>query len=111
MAIYKRYGSDNWYMYYRDADGNLRRKSTGTTNKKEAEALLSTTLAKVAATKRERWMMTADELGLDERQVGPLDERVLRLEDMIGRIIRLHVVQYEVLREWIEDEKKIRDEE
>jgi hypothetical protein len=104
-------GSENWWFNYRDADGSLKRRSSGTTDKQVAEAVLAQALAEVAATKQARLMAAADELGLHEPSHGTLEQRILRLEDMIGRIIRLHVGLHELLRLWVEGEVRVRDTE
>ena len=43
MGIYKRKGeaTEVWYLRYRDFDGKLVRKSSGTTNKAVAQAMLA----------------------------------------------------------------------
>jgi hypothetical protein len=54
MGIYKRKaeGTDVWYLRYWDSDGKLVRKSSGTTNKAEAQAMLAEAEAEVALQKR-----------------------------------------------------------
>lgn len=52
MSIYKRKGTDVWYLRYRDSDGKLVRRSSGTTDQAEAQAMLAEAQAEVTAQKR-----------------------------------------------------------
>jgi hypothetical protein len=52
MGIYKRKGTDFWYIRYRDADGKLVRRSSGTTDKGEAQAMLAEAETEVARQKQ-----------------------------------------------------------
>jgi hypothetical protein len=52
MGIYKRKGTDFWHLRYRAADGKLVRRSSGTKDRGEAQAILAEAEAEVAAQKR-----------------------------------------------------------
>jgi hypothetical protein len=54
MGIYKRKGTDFWHLRYRAADGKLVRRSSGTKDRGEAEAILAEAEAEVAAQKRSK---------------------------------------------------------
>lgn len=54
MSIYKRKGTDFWYLRYWDADGKLVRRSSGTNDRFEAQAMLAEAEAGVAREKRSK---------------------------------------------------------
>ena len=54
MGIYKRKGTDFWYLRYWDANGKLVRRSSGTNHRGAAEAMLAEAEAEVAREKRSK---------------------------------------------------------
>jgi hypothetical protein len=100
MGIYKREGSDVWYLRYWDANGKLVRRTSGTKNEAEAQAVLAEAQAEVALQKRAKFDHAVSGLGREEPADLPLPERVRRLEHIVRGLVRLHVTEFEMLRQW-----------
>ena len=66
MGIYKRKseGTDVWYLRYWDTDGNLVRRSSGTKDRRKAEAMLAEAEAEVALQRRARFEQAVTGLGM-----------------------------------------------
>jgi hypothetical protein len=102
--MYKRHGNPNWWYRYRDADGKVQRRSSGTTDRDVAELMLADALGEVATIRRARLSDAASILGSWEVEIGSDRDRLDRLDRYTAGISRLLVGQYELLRIWLEDE-------
>lgn len=113
MGIYKRKeeATDVWYLRYWDADGKLVRRSSGTKDRRKAEAMLAQAEAEVALQKRARFEQAVTGLGRQEPADPPLPERVRRLEHTVRGLVRLRVTEFEMLRQWARTEIDHRDPE
>ena len=104
MGIYKRKreGTDVWYLRYWDAEDRLVRRSSGTKDRRKAEAMLAE--PEVALQKRAKFERAFTALGREEPQGMPIAERVARLEHTVRGLVRLHVAGFEMLRQWARTE-------
>ncbi len=104
MSVYKRHNSPNWWIRYTDADGKFKRQSTGTTDQHEAEVIFARKMAEVNAIKTGRLADNVSFIGEREFWSGDSDERIARLESMVGDMRLLMATQYELFRQWVEKE-------
>ena len=111
MSVFMKHGSLDWWYSYRDADGNIQRRTARTTDKHAAELLMAQAVAEVAAIRQARLSDTASVLDLYELQLGSDPERIDRLDRFMARLCRLLVNQYELMRFWVEEEVKAKEAE
>ena len=104
MSVFRRHGSDNWWMRYSDADDKVKRQSTGTSDQHEAELIFARKMVEVNAIKAGRLADNVSFLGEREFGLGDHEERIARLESMLGDMRLLMATQYELLRQWVEKE-------
>jgi len=106
-SIYIREGSTNWWFRYRDADGKLKRRSSGTTIKTLALA----ELAKLEAEIIEEKTAKGDKHGkatLSSANVDlSLEERVERLEQAVHLLITEKGIQIEFLEAWARSSRSL----
>jgi len=73
--------SDCWYVRYRDADGVMRRETTGCRDKQAAEKFLADLLARVDKVKG--GVMSVEELSVGDHAVEPINKHV---EDYLAQL-------------------------
>lgn len=105
VTIYKRDGSSYWWIRYRDSDGNVVRKSTGTKDEQAACEIaeqLEEELAKEAASEGHESSSSGDTADhpLDQDALG---HRIDRLEDLMLAIARHQAQGQEVMTKRLTD--------
>ena len=99
-SIYIREGSNNWWFRYRDADGKLKRRSSGTTIKALALAELAKLEAEILQEKAAKGDKQAKAVLSTAKTDLTLEERVERLEEAVHRLITENNIQIQFLEAW-----------
>ena len=106
-SIYIREGSTNWWFRYRNADGKLKRRSSGTTNETLALAELAKleaeTLEEKAAKEGKQAKAVLSNAKIDQS----LEERVDRLENAVHHLIIEKDIQIQFLEAWARSSRSL----